>query len=43
MGQPLDQQSLQSVLLTVEEANRMNPQLNHASGGNDGAMIIDSS
>mmetsp|Transcript_43074 Transcript_43074/g.104222 ORF Transcript_43074/g.104222 Transcript_43074/m.104222 type:complete len:873 (+) Transcript_43074:119-2737(+) len=46
MGQPLDQQSLQSVLLTVEEANRMNPPPNPStarSAGDGGAMIVDSS
>ena len=44
MGQPIDQAALQSVLLTVEDANRMNPPPNVAtsSAGEGGAMIVES-
>jgi hypothetical protein len=44
MGQPLDQESLQSVLLTVDEVNRMNPPPNPTSAtpGDGGAMIVES-
>lgn len=41
MGQPIDQEALQSVLLTVEEVNRMNPPPPTVSAGEGGAMIID--
>lgn len=43
MGQPLDQESLQSVLLTVDEVNRMNPPPNPttATPGEGGAMIVE--
>lgn len=41
MGQPIDQEALQSVLLTVEEVNRMNPPPRSISAGEGGAMIID--
>jgi DNA excision repair protein ERCC-2 len=45
MGQPIDQEALQSVLLTVEEANRMNPRPNTVTAipGEGGAMIFESS
>uniref|UniRef100_A0A7S4EIL5 DNA 5'-3' helicase n=1 Tax=Pseudo-nitzschia australis TaxID=44445 RepID=A0A7S4EIL5_9STRA len=43
MGQPIDQKALQSVLLTVEEAKLMNPQMpattSNTSGGNGGMMV----
>lgn len=42
-GQPIDQQALQSVLLTVEEVNLMNPptlQLTETAG-EGGAMITE--
>jgi len=44
MGQPIDQTALQSVLLTVEEANQMNPPmpLQTALAGEGGAMIVES-
>jgi DNA excision repair protein ERCC-2 len=45
MGQPIDQTALQSVLLTVEEANQLNPppatQVTATAGGG-GAMIVES-
>jgi DNA excision repair protein ERCC-2 len=43
MGQPIDQEALQSVLLTVEEAKAMNPSLQSvtAIAGEGGAMIVD--
>jgi DNA excision repair protein ERCC-2 len=45
MGQPIDQTALQSVLLTVEEANQLNPppatQVSATAGGG-GAMIVES-
>lgn len=45
MGQPIDQEALQSVLLTLEEVERMNPPpaSTDASAGEGGAMIVDSS
>lgn len=46
MGQPIDQEALQSVLLTLEEVNRMNPQTSHSVGvvaGEGGAMIVEES
>jgi DNA excision repair protein ERCC-2 len=44
MGQPIDQTALQSVLLTVEEANQMNPPPPTIStlAGEGGAMITES-
>jgi DNA excision repair protein ERCC-2 len=43
MGQPIDQEALQSVLLTMDEVNRMNPQPSGtASAGEGGAMIYQS-
>ena len=44
MGQPIDQTALQSVLLTVEEANQMNPPMptHTLSAGEGGAMIVES-
>jgi hypothetical protein len=45
MGQPIDQEALQSVLLTLEEVNRLNPppaNLNTIAG-EGGAMITESS
>lgn len=41
MGQPIDQEALQSVLLTVEEVNRMNPPPPTISAGEGGAMVIE--
>ncbi|CAJ1912924.1 unnamed protein product [Cylindrotheca closterium] len=45
MGQPIDQKALQSVLLTVEEANLMNPAMPTVSevAGEGGAMITETS
>lgn len=45
MGQPIDQESLQSVLLTLDEVNRMNPPPESANvmAGEGGAMITESS
>ncbi|KAL3927540.1 MAG: hypothetical protein SGBAC_013048, partial [Bacillariaceae sp.] len=45
MGQPIDQKALQSVLLTVEEANLMNPAVPTISevAGEGGAMITETS
>ena len=46
MGQPVDQEALQSVLLTLEEVNRMNPAPADAGGtiaGQGGAMITEAS
>lgn len=42
MGQPIDQEALQSVLLTLDEVNRLNPiQANvTATAGEGGAMIL---
>jgi DNA excision repair protein ERCC-2 len=44
MGQPIDQTALQSVLLTVEDANLMNPAppTQSTSAGEGGAMIVES-
>ena len=44
MGQPIDQKALQSVLLTVEEANLMNPAVPNPAivAGDGGAMITES-
>jgi DNA excision repair protein ERCC-2 len=44
MGQPIDQEALQSVLLTVEEAKAMNPSLQRVTtvAGEGGAMIVES-
>jgi DNA excision repair protein ERCC-2 len=44
MGQPVDQLALQSVLLTLEEVDRMNPPRvqQTASAGEGGAMIVES-
>jgi DNA excision repair protein ERCC-2 len=44
MGQPIDQVALQSVLLTLDEVNRMNPPPAHqtTSAGEGGAMIVES-
>lgn len=44
MGQPIDQTALQSVLLTVEEANQMNPPrpAQTTRAGEGGAMIVES-
>jgi DNA excision repair protein ERCC-2 len=43
MGQPIDQEALQSVLLTVDEAKAMNPvqKISGAIAGEGGAMIVD--
>ena len=45
MGQPIDQTALQSVLLTLEEANQMNPPpvtQGTTMAGEGGAMIVES-
>jgi DNA excision repair protein ERCC-2 len=44
MGQPIDQAALQSVLLTLEEVNMMNPPplQQTTSAGQGGAMIVES-
>jgi DNA excision repair protein ERCC-2 len=44
MGQPVDQTALQSVLLTFDEVNRMNPPQNQSTtfAGEGGAMIVES-
>ena len=44
MGQPIDQEALQSVLLTLEEVERMNPptDASNRTAGEGGAMIVDS-
>ncbi len=44
MGQPIDQTALQSVLLTMEEANQLNPPMprHTTSAGEGGAMIVES-
>lgn len=42
MGQPIDQEALQSVLLTLEEVNIMNPAPNRATGEAAGAMLTES-
>ncbi|VEU35337.1 unnamed protein product [Pseudo-nitzschia multistriata] len=44
MGQPIDQKALQSVLLTVEEAKMMNPQMpttTSSSHGGNGSMMFE--
>lgn len=43
MGQPIDQEALQSVLLTLEEVNRMNPRRVNSTltSGEGGAMIVE--
>jgi DNA excision repair protein ERCC-2 len=43
MGQPIDQTALQSVLLTVEDANLMNPPMptQTTTAGEGGAMIFE--
>lgn len=46
MGQPIDQEALQSVLLTLDEVNRMNPPPDNAAtatAGEGGAMITEQS
>ena len=45
MGQPIDQEALQSVLLTLDEVNRMNPPPDNAAvaPGEGGAMIVEQS
>jgi DNA excision repair protein ERCC-2 len=46
MGQPIDQTALQSVLLTLEEANRLNPPPssagNETTSGGAGTMMVES-
>jgi hypothetical protein len=44
MGQPIDQEALQSVLLTLDEVNQMNPPKAQAvpRPGEGGAMIFSS-
>jgi DNA excision repair protein ERCC-2 len=43
MGQPIDQEALQSVLLTFDEVNRMNPnRMIRQVAGDGGAMITES-
>jgi DNA excision repair protein ERCC-2 len=41
MGQPIDQEALQSVLLTLEEVNKMNPAPSRSTGAG-GAMLTES-
>lgn len=43
MGQPIDHEALQSVLLTLDEVNRLNPPKNKnlAIAGEGGAMITE--
>jgi DNA excision repair protein ERCC-2 len=43
MGQPIDQEALQSVLLTLEEVQKMNPESRQAASvpGEGGAMIVE--
>lgn len=41
MGQPIDQEALQSVLLTLDEVNRLNPPKATPAPGEGGAMIIE--
>ena len=43
MGQPIDQEALQSVLLTLEEVNKMNPPppSTTEAAGDGGAMIVE--
>ena len=44
MGQPIDQEALQSVLLTLEEVNRLNPLITSTeTAGEGGAMIVEAS
>jgi DNA excision repair protein ERCC-2 len=46
MGQPIDQEALQSVLLTLEDVNRMNPApptSNVETAGEGGAMLVEAS
>lgn len=46
MGQPIDQERLQSVLLTLEEVEKMNPPPDNvatATAGEGGAMITEQS
>jgi DNA excision repair protein ERCC-2 len=45
MGQPIDQVALQSVLLTLDEVNTMNPPpvQRTTSAGQGGAMIVETS
>jgi hypothetical protein len=45
MGQPIDQVALQSVLLTLDEVNAMNPApaQTTTSAGQGGAMITETS
>lgn len=45
MGQPIDHDALQSVLLSVDEVNIMNPHINRslATAGDGGAMITEQS
>jgi hypothetical protein len=45
MGQPIDQEALQSILLTLDEVNHMNPPRQQITEmpGQGGAMIVDSS
>ena len=45
MGQPIDQEALQNVLLTLEEVNELNPpkQSTMTRPGEGGAMIVSSS
>jgi len=41
MGQPIDQEALQSVLLTLDEVNRLNPPKAQISSGVGGAMLTE--
>lgn len=45
MGQPIDQEALQNVLLTLEEVNELNPPKTQTltRPGDGGAMIVSSS
>ena len=45
MGQPIDQEALQSVLLTLEEVSKMNPRTatSNTIAGEGGAMIVEES
>ena len=40
MGQPIDQEALQNVLLTLDEVNEMNPPKIQERPGEGGAMIV---
>jgi hypothetical protein len=40
MGQPIDQEALQSVLLTLEEVNKMNPPRAAVTSGDGGALLV---